>query len=82
MQVTVKFFSFFRPIAGTDQLSIDLPDGATLARLMTCLTERFNAPIFSSNEGTIMMVNRKNAFPDTVLKEGDDVLLLPVLGGG
>ncbi len=81
MQVTVKFFSFFRPIAGTDQLSIELPEGATLTELLDSLSEKFASPSFRT-DAAMIMVNRKNAFPETILKEGDDVLLLPVLGGG
>ena len=81
MQVTVKFFSFFRHIAGTDQLSIDLPEGATLAGLLNALREKLDSPSLT-NEGVIMMVNHKNASPETILREGDDVLLLPILGGG
>ena len=81
MQVIVKFFSFFRPITGTDRLSVDLVEGATLAELLNLLSEKFDSPSLASHPA-IMMVNHKNALPETILREGDDVLLLPLLGGG
>jgi sulfur-carrier protein len=81
MQVTVKFYSFFRPIAGTDQLSIDLPDGATVGDLLCSLNEKFSTETFTGQKGMIL-VNRRSGFPETPLHNGDDVLLLPVLGGG
>jgi sulfur-carrier protein len=81
MQVTVKFFSFFRPIAGTDQLSIALPDGATLGDLLKSLNQKFATGTFTGQRAMIM-VNSRNASPETVLHHGDDVLFLPVLGGG
>ncbi len=81
MQVTVKFFSFFQPIAGTDQLSIDLPAGASLGDLLDSLSERFHNSSFT-NLRAMILVNGRNASPDTALQDGDDVLLLPVLGGG
>jgi molybdopterin converting factor small subunit len=31
---------------------------------------------------TVMLINRQRASPETILRQGDDVLLLPFLGGG
>jgi molybdopterin converting factor small subunit len=81
MQVTVKFFSYLRQITGTDQLSVDLSDRATVADLMDSLSRKFDSPALK-NDQTAVMINQKNAFPQTLLKEDDQVLLLPVMGGG
>jgi molybdopterin converting factor small subunit len=81
MQVTVGFFSFYRHITQMDQLSIDLPEGAALAELLNVLNRRFACLTFTHEQG-LMMVNRKNASSETVLKEGDHILLLPMLEGG
>ncbi len=81
MQVTVNFFSFFRPITGTDQMTMDLPEGATLGDLLKSLDHKFSTATFTAQK-FIVMVNRCNAFPETELHAGDDVLLLPILGGG
>jgi MoaD family protein len=81
MKVTVKFFSHFRQMVGTDQLSVDLDGGVTIASLLNSLSERFDNPALK-NDRAVLLVNQKNAFPETILKDGDSVLLLPILGGG
>lgn len=81
MLITVNFFSFFRYIAGRDQLSIELIHGATLVELIKALNEKFRSPAFS-DKWTVMVVNQKNVLPETELREGDEVFLYPVLEGG
>lgn len=81
MLVTVNFFSFFRYLTGRDQLSVDLAESATLVELMNSLNRRFDSPAFSE-QWTIMVVNHKDVPPETILREGDDVLLFPMLEGG
>ena len=81
MTVTVKFFAHFRQIVGTDQLAVDLNGDETIAGLLNALSERFdNAAL--KDERPVLFVNQKHAKQDTILKDGDTVLLLPVLGGG
>ena len=81
MQVTVNFFSYLRQITGTDQLSIELAEKATVADLLKSLNEKFDG-LSIKDERTSIMVNHKNVFPQTILKEGDKVLLLPIMEGG
>ena len=81
MQVNVKFFSYLRQITGTDQLSVDLAEKATVADLLKSLNEKFDG-LSIKDERTSIMVNHKNVFPHTILKEGDQVLLLPIMEGG
>ena len=38
MQVTVKLFSFLGQIVGTDRLSVDLTDGASVSDLLNSLS--------------------------------------------
>ena len=81
MKVTVKFFSHFRQIVGADQLFVDLDGDATIAGLLNSLSERFDNPALKDDRA-VLIVNHKTAYPETILKDGDSVLLLPVLGGG
>jgi molybdopterin converting factor small subunit len=81
MQVTVKFFSFFCQIVGTDRLSVDLADGALVSELLDSLCNQFDNPLLK-NEQVVILVNQKHASLQTILNENDHVLLLPVLGGG
>jgi MoaD family protein len=81
MQVTVKFFSYLRQITGMDQISIDLADGAMVSELLNSLSEKYNS-LALKNKQISIMVNHKIVFPHTILKEGDQVLLLPIMEGG
>jgi len=81
MKVTVKLFAHLRSIAGTDQLRVDLVKGATVAELLDHLSKTIDSPALTDNS-TSVMVNQKNAGPETMLKDGDEVLLLPIIGGG
>jgi len=52
-----------------------------MAGLLNLLSERFDNPAFK-DDWAVAIVNQTKAAPETVLKDGDSVLLLPVLGGG
>jgi len=81
MEVTVKLFAHLRNMAGTDQLRVDLDQGATVAELLDHLSKTIDSPALTDNS-TSVMVDHENAVPETTLKDGDEVLLLPIIGGG
>jgi molybdopterin converting factor small subunit len=81
VNVTVRFVSQLRDRAGTDQVSIALPDGATLSALVRTLRARLPA-LSPAIERAIVMVNHHIATPETALHDGDRVLVMQVLGGG
>jgi MoaD family protein len=81
MKVTVKLFAHLRSIAGTDQLRVDLVEGATVSELLDHLSKTIDNPALTDNSASVM-VDQKNAERETILKDGDEVLLLPIIGGG
>jgi len=81
MEVTIKLFAHLRSIAGTDQLRVDLDEGATVAELLDHLSKTIDSPALTDNSASVM-IDQKNAGPETMLKDGDEVLLLPIIGGG
>ena len=81
MKVTVKFFAHFRNLAGTDMLPVTLPEGANIAALVATLAEQLDQPSLRT-ERALFIVNQTNATPQTVLQDGDEVLMLHLLGGG
>lgn len=81
MEVTVKLFAHLRNIAGTDRLRVALDEGATVAELLDRLSNTIDSPALKDNSASVL-VDQKNAEPDTLLKDGDEVLLLPIIGGG
>jgi molybdopterin converting factor small subunit len=81
MKVTAKFFSVYREIAGTDRLTLDLSEDATVEEAIRLLHKRLKGPVVEMDQ-TVFMVNQNRATPETRLKEGDEILLLYLLGGG
>jgi molybdopterin synthase catalytic subunit len=81
MQVTVKLFSFLGQIAGTDRLTVDLLEGATVSDLLSSLSIQFGNKLLQNGQ-IVVLINKKQAFFESILNDNDQVLLLPVLGGG
>jgi molybdopterin converting factor small subunit len=81
MVVIVKFFSFFSQIAGTDRLSVDLAEAASVSDLLNSLSNQFDNKLLQ-NEQVVVLINQKQASLQSILNENDYVLLIPVLGGG
>lgn len=77
MEVTVRLFASLRERAGASELTLDLPDGASVADALAEL--RGVAP-----EGLplVMAVNREYAPADQVLDPGDELALIPPVSGG
>ena len=81
MEVSVKLFAHLRNIAGTDQLRVNLDEGATVAELLDHLSKTIDSPALTDNSASVM-IDHKNAERQTPLKDRDEVLLLPIIGGG
>jgi molybdopterin converting factor subunit 1 len=76
----VLYFGVLKELVGTAGETVEIPDGADVAALYHYLRER------SSNEeiwrSLAVAVNREYAGPATLLREGDEVALLPPVSGG
>ena len=81
MQVVAKFFALYRQIAGTDKLTVELPDGSTVARLIDLLNEKFEK--FDLDvQRTVVIINKKKASATTILNNGDEAFILQLMSGG
>ena len=81
MQVTLKFISFYRRLVGTDQMSVDLPEGTTVSGVLDFLDKEIEG-LCLDKKRIFLMLNDKHAPLEAILKEGDVLRFLPVLGGG
>ena len=75
MQVNVLPFGILKETLGAGAFSLDLPEGATVADLLA----RFDA---GKLRGIAVSVNAEYARPADLLREGDEVGLLPPVSGG
>ena len=81
MQVRVLLFGGLKELLARDGEAIELPEHATVADLL----HRFmmQLPQAQPFAGSLAVaVNREYATPDLVLREGDEVALLPPVSGG
>ena len=81
MNVNVQFFSYFKQLTGTSATSETLPEGATVAELLTALAERF-PKLRGGEKSTLVAVGVEYAAKDQVLREGDEVSVFPPVQGG
>ena len=80
MRVRTLFFALYRDLAGTDELELELPAGATAADLVTRLRTRPGLDRLPAEPA--LAVNREYAAARTPLSDGDEVALLPPVAGG
>ena len=81
MELTVRFFALYRERAGLSRLDLDLPENSTVGDMTGEVRRRY--PNLAPPEVKIVVaVNAEYAEPDTVLKAGDDVCLIPPVSGG
>jgi molybdopterin synthase catalytic subunit len=81
MKIDVRLFATLKDRVGAKSVSIDLPDGATVAQLLDRIAVSHPA-IAPALPSTLVAVNQEFAFPPTLLKPGDDVALFPPVSGG
>lgn len=81
MRISVLYFAVFREKLGTDQETLELPDGATVADAVTALAAR-HAPIAKLAGKFRVAVNQDFAGDELVLHDRDEVALIPPVAGG
>lgn len=76
MQVRVRLFAALRERAGTGELELELPDGASVADVLERLRDLVDGvPV-------VMAVNHEYAGDDAALSAGDELALIPPVSGG
>ena len=81
MKVRTLFFASYREIMGGAELDVELPDGSTVADLITRLRARDEAASVLPVEPAVAL-NRSYCASDAVLSDGDEVALIPPVAGG
>lgn len=88
MRVELLYFGVLRDMVGVPGEPVELPDGATVGELLEILRGRTSNPSRGSavDEGLwrslAVSVNREYSSLAEVLREGDEVALLPPVSGG
>jgi molybdopterin synthase catalytic subunit len=76
VEVTVRLFAMLRERAGARELTLELPDGASVRDALEQLGD------LAAGLPLVMAVNREYAPEDQVLGAGDELALIPPVSGG
>ena len=76
MRVRVALFAGLRERAGSAELALDLPDGASVADALARLSR------LTKGVPVVLAVNRQYAIDADILQAGDEVALIPPVSGG
>lgn len=82
MTVQIRLFASLRERAGSEQMELELPDGATVADALARLDEQGPLAGVIGRLCVQMAVNRDYATQDTALSANDELALIPPVSGG
>ncbi len=81
--ITVRFFAMLKKLAGVESTEYDLAAPVTLGELKERLKKDFpGLRDVLEGRSVLISVNQDFASKDTVVKDGDEVGLLPPFSGG
>lgn len=78
MKIRLLLFATYRDIAGSPEIVLELPHGANAFDAVTQL--RVQAPRIP--ERPVVAINQEYSSLDDVLRDGDELALLPPVAGG
>jgi molybdopterin synthase catalytic subunit len=81
IHVEVLYFATLRSLAGVGREGLSLPVGSTVGDLRRQLAGR-DGRLGQALQTALFAVNREFAFPEELLREGDEVAVFPPVSGG
>ncbi len=81
MNVSLLLFASFAELAGWSELSVELPDGSTVADAWQA-TLRAAPALAKWAKPPLVARNREYARVETLLAPGDEIAFLPPIAGG
>ncbi|HBR18449.1 MAG: molybdopterin converting factor subunit 1 [Deltaproteobacteria bacterium RIFCSPLOWO2_12_FULL_43_16] len=81
--IKVRFFAMLKNKTGKEEVNLSVPDNITLEKLKAILKNEFPAIAeFIERKSIMISVNQEFATNTTIIKDGDEVALLPPFSGG
>lgn len=81
MQIRMRYFASLREIVGRQEETLSLPEETNVAGARALLLERYPR-LESSLARAVCAVNHQYVGQEMALKEGDEVVFIPPVGGG
>ena len=84
MRVRMLYFGVLKELLGTAEEEMEAPEGTTVGNLLRILGERTSNLKMETRiwQSTAVAVNREYSSLGAVLRDGDEVALLPPVSGG
>jgi molybdopterin converting factor subunit 1 len=79
--VNVRLFARYRELAGANMLSLDVPARSTAMEVFDRIAERY-PEMRPMRDSTLMAVDEEFIRPETELREGEELALMPPVSGG
>ena len=80
MKCKIKAFGISREIIGSKVLELEIPEGYTIAALKRELFQKY--PSFADLKSLYVAVNNEYAGEEILVKDGDEIALIPPVSGG
>jgi sulfur-carrier protein len=81
IQIQLKLFAVYQEALGLSEMQQQLPSGTTAIQALDRLIAQYPA-LASWRSITRLGVNLNFVEPDTVLQDGDELVLIPPVSGG
>jgi MoaE-MoaD fusion protein len=81
MRIQLLLFALYRDLTGVDEMTVDVPDGATAGSAIAALRAA-DRRFVALPERPVVAINREYALLDERLSDGDELALLPPVAGG
>lgn len=81
MRIVTRFFANTRDIVGSGEVRLRVADGTTLKGLLEHLFVK-HPRLRPFEETMLVAVNQEFAEPATVLRDGDEIAIMPPVSGG
>ncbi|MEG4799218.1 MoaD/ThiS family protein [Microcoleus sp. ARI1-B5] len=79
--ITVKLFAAFGEAYGVSELTVELPPETPVVRVLESSIAQY-PQLEKWRERTRFAINLEFVSPDTILQDGDEVVLIPPVSGG
>jgi molybdopterin converting factor subunit 1 len=81
ISIRLRYFASLREIVGQEEETLSIPEGASVTDTRELLLERYPR-LEHALARAVCAVNHQYVSPETILKEGDEVVFIPPVGGG
>ena len=81
MNIRMRYFASLREVVGSNEETLNMPEGACAADVRALLLERYPR-LENALARAVCAMNHQYVAPETVLREGDELVFIPPVGGG